>query len=112
MARERDDERIHGTAPDQDDATSADVEDLLRRLHEHLAETAERPVETEASRWLGEAEVVAADVADGDAPRAAVETRVRQVGELLSHVGATGDATADEHLAAARVLVADLEGRL
>lgn len=79
-------------------------DDPLRALHDHLAATAERPVERTASRWLGEAEAVAADVADGDAPEAAVERRVRQVRELLSNVEGTGDPVADEHVAAARRL--------
>lgn len=78
--------------------------DRLRELHDHLAATAERPVEREASRWLGEAEAVAADVADGTAPEAVVEKRVGQVRELLSHVEATGDEAADEHVAEAKRL--------
>lgn len=89
-----------------------DLDVLLRRLHDRLAATAERPVETGASRWLGEAEAVASDVAAGDPPQSAVVTRVRQVRELLSHVDATGDDEADEHLAAARDIVDALEGRL
>jgi len=88
-----------------------DVDRLLSRLHDHLAATAECPVERSASRWLGEAEAVAADVAAGDAARSAIETRIGQVEELLSHVETTGDEEADEHLAAARELVDRLEGR-
>ena len=98
--------------PDDGRNDAPGVHEQLRRLHDHLAATAERPVETGASRWLGEAEAVAADVADGEAPRSAIETRVRQVRELLSNVESTGDAEADEHLAAARDLAADLEARL
>ena len=86
-----------------------DVDDRLRALHDHLASTAELPVETDASRWLGEAEAVAADVADSDAPRSAVVTRVGQVRELLSHVDDTGSEEADEHVEAALELAAAIE---
>ena len=87
----------------------ADVEARLRELHDHLAATAELPVETGAGRWLGEAEAVAADVAEGDAPPAAIATRIGQVRELLSHVDGTGHEEADEHVRAARELAATLE---
>jgi len=79
--------------------------DRLRALHDHLAATAERPVEREASRWLGEAEAVAADIAHGDAPESVVEKRVGQVRHLLAHVEETGDAEADEHVREAKRLV-------
>ena len=96
--------------PGGDDAERApddgDLEARLRELHDHLAATAELPVETDASRWLGEAEAVAADDADGDAPPSAIETRMGQVRELLSHVSGTGNERADEHVAAARELAA------
>lgn len=82
--------------------------DRLRALHDHLAATAERPVEREANRWLGEAEAVAADLATGDVPGSVVDDRVRTVRELLSHVEETGDATADEHLREARALADDI----
>ena len=94
----------------RDDANApSDAEGLdarLRALHDHLAATAELPVETDASRWLGEAEAVVADVADGDAPRSAVETRIRQVRALLTHVEDTGNGDADDHVEAARGLAA------
>ena len=80
------------------------LDDRLGALHDHLAATAELPVETDASRWLGEAEAVAADVARGDPPPSAVETRVGQVRELLSHVEGTGNEAADAHVEAAREL--------
>ncbi|MFB6169547.1 MAG: hypothetical protein ABEJ06_00215 [Haloarculaceae archaeon] len=76
-------------------------------MHDHLAATAERPVERTASRWLGEAEAVAADAA-GDVPEQVVEKRARQVLELLSHVEGTGDEAADDHVDAARELAAEL----
>jgi hypothetical protein len=82
--------------------TNERVSEWLAELHDHLAATAERPVATDASRWLGEAEAVSADVATGDPPSSVVAKRVEQVRELLSHVDETGDPAADEHVAAAR----------
>lgn len=90
----------------------ADLAELLAALHTHLAETGERPVDREAARWLGEAEAVAADVADADAPAGAIETRVEQVRELVAHVDATGDEEADKHVEAVRRLVDAIEGQL
>jgi hypothetical protein len=76
------------------------------RLHEHLAATAELPVERTASRLLGEAEAVADDLrtADSDvqAERAAV------VLELLEEVEETGNDEADGHVERARSLAAEL----
>jgi hypothetical protein len=83
--------------------------EALAELHDHLAATAERPVERTASRWLGEAEAVAADARHIDDPAVARE-RVAEVATLLSNVEDTGDAAADEHVAAARSLAAELSG--
>ena len=99
----------HGERDGAPDDEPRDVDAMLGDLHDHLAATAELPVATDASRWLGEAEAVAADVADGDAPAAAVETRVGQVRELLAHVEGTGNDAADGHVAAARELAAAIE---
>lgn len=80
------------------------------RLYDHLAATAERPVERRASRRLGEAEAVADDMRDCDA--SVVVERAAVVADLLAAVETTGDATADEHLERARELadeIADLE---
>lgn len=82
--------------------------DALAALHEHLAATAQRPVERTANRWLGEAEAVAADVAAGDAPRTVVEERVRTVRDLLSHIDSTGDPEADEHVREAKALTDEI----
>jgi len=81
---------------------TADRETALEALYDHLAATAERPVETGASRWLGEAEAVAADALRGTPPDDVVRERVEQVRALLEHVDGTGDAEADRHVAAAR----------
>jgi hypothetical protein len=80
----------------------------LQALHDHLAATAERPVERDASRWLGEAEAVAADLAVADLPPDVVHERLEHVQSLLAHVDETGDSEADEHVAAAKALTADL----
>ncbi|MFB6218522.1 MAG: hypothetical protein ABEH77_04980 [Halobacteriaceae archaeon] len=84
------------------------ADERIDALHDHLAATAERPVETRASRWLGEAEAVAADAREAP-PEVAVE-RVARVRELLSNVEATGDDEADEHVAAAAELAAAITG--
>lgn len=95
--------------------TGSDADPALRRLaddlHARLAATAELPVETEAGRWLGEAEAVAADAAGADVPEAVVEKRAEQVRRLLAEVDATGHPDADEHVAAARDLAAEIAAR-
>jgi len=88
-----------------DDAAGS-LGDLLAAVHEHLAATAERPVSREASAWLGEAEAVAADVATGDPPPAAVARRLDDLERLLGEVDGTGDAAADERVDAAREALA------
>lgn len=98
------------TRPEDDDR---DVETALERAHEHVVATGERPVEGRASAWLGEAESVLADVAlDPDPPAAAVRTRLDQARHLLDEVDATGDPAADDHLEAARDLLARAAERL
>jgi hypothetical protein len=84
-----------------DDAT---LDERLTALAEHLTATAERPVETTASRWLGEAEAVATDLAEGPVDREVAAERLGHVRRLLSEVEATGDETADEHVAEARAI--------
>jgi hypothetical protein len=91
-----------------DDALGADV----RRVHDHLLATQERPVERTASRWIGEAESVAGDLTRGDPDPAVLRERLSHVRDLLAEVDGTGDATADEHVAEARRLTADLLERL
>jgi hypothetical protein len=84
------------------------TDEQLRALYEHLAATGERPVERTASRWLGEAEAVAADLAEGDLSEDALPERLATVDHVLSHVDGTGDAVADDHVQAARDIVDDL----
>jgi hypothetical protein len=84
------------------------TDDRLRDLHDHLAATGELPVERSASHYLGEAEAVVADALRPGTGDEVVERRVEQARELLSHVEATGDERADEHVEAARACCADL----
>ncbi|MFC6975481.1 hypothetical protein ACFQL1_13810 [Halomicroarcula sp. GCM10025709] len=78
------------------------------RLYEHLAATAERPVERTASHWLGEAEAIARDLARSDLGREVRRERLATVASLLSEVEETGDPVADDHLDRAQSLVTAL----
>lgn len=89
---------------DTDDRVADRVDDLLDDLRDRLVATAERPVDREANRWLGEAEAVVDDVAGGDVADDTVRKRVEQARDLLEHVDETGDREADEHVEAARDL--------
>lgn len=88
------------------------MRERVRELHEHLAATAERPVETRASQWLGEAEAAAKDAAGEGVPPRAVAKRVSQVVDLLANVDGTGDDVADDHVARARELAHELDDEL
>ena len=92
-----------------DDAT---LHERLDALADHLTATAERPVETTASRWLGEAEAVATDLADGEVDRGVVAERIGHVRRLLAEVETTGDETADDHVAEARAIAVAVESAL
>nr|WP_255194588.1 hypothetical protein [Natronobeatus ordinarius] len=81
-----------------------DLDELGRRLHDHLAATAELPIDRTANRWLGEAEAIAGDVATSDLDEATTRTRVEQVRHLLAQAGRTGHDEADAHLETAREL--------
>ncbi|WP_135819593.1 hypothetical protein [Halostella litorea] len=82
----------------------SDHDATLRELYERLAATAELPVERDASRWIGEAEAVAADLAGSDLPPGTVAERVGHVQDLLAEVEGTGHPEADEHVERARAL--------
>ncbi|APX96216.1 hypothetical protein [Natronorubrum daqingense] len=84
--------------PDPDEPLEANLE----YLHRHLAATAELPVDRDASRWLGEADAIARDVATTDLERSVVDERVGKIETLLAEVDETGHEEADEHLEAAR----------
>lgn len=85
---------------------------LAREMYTHLEATAERPLPETANRWIGEAEAAAADAVGPDVPLSVVEKRAGHVRELLANVEETGDETADQHVAAARELAAEIETRL
>ena len=97
---------------DSEDHEDDDLRDLVADLHQHLEATAHLPVETSASRWLGEAEAVCADAIGPEVPESVIEKRVEQVRMLLSNVDETGNAAADERVGAARQLLAEIESRL
>jgi hypothetical protein len=94
------------------DSDDSDLQSLVADLHAELEATARLPVETRANQWLGEAEAVVEDAVGEGVPEAAVEKRVEQVRMLLSNVEGTGNDEADEHVAAARELVEEIESRL
>ncbi|WP_232685943.1 hypothetical protein [Halobacterium zhouii] len=101
-----------GEPPGRSDGSEGDADvpgEWLRELHDHLAATAELPVETAASRYLGEAEAVVADALGEETPDDVVERRVEQARKLLGHVDGTGDETADQHVAAAKRLARELD---
>ncbi|MFC6756263.1 MULTISPECIES: hypothetical protein [Haloarcula] len=83
-------------------------DERLRDLHDHLAATAERPVERTASRWLGEAEAIADDIAHGEMDASVRRERLGNVEHLLENVEETGDETADGHVAAAEAILDEL----
>ncbi|MFC6943206.1 hypothetical protein ACFQE8_25165 [Salinirubellus sp. GCM10025818] len=83
------------------------VDERFGRLHEHLAATAELPLDREATRWVAEAEAVAGDCLDIDSETVR-RRRVGHVRDLLSNVDATGHPEGDEHVETARELAAEL----
>ncbi|WP_254840934.1 hypothetical protein [Natronomonas marina] len=87
---------------------SDDIQADAQALYEHLAATAERPVERSASRLLGEAEAVADDMRGCEVE--VIEQRAAVVLELLDEVDQTGDDVAANHVASARELAAHLAG--
>lgn len=87
-------------------------DDDLEALYDHLAATGELPVETTASRYLGEAEAVVEDALAPDTTDDVVRSRVQQARDLLSNVEGTGDERADRHLGDARSLCDTLLERL
>ena len=88
--------------------TDDDPETTVEGLHRHLEATAERPVESTASRWIGEAEAVAGDLVGEDLDSEVLERRVGHVADLLANVDGTGDPEADDHVATAREITAKL----
>ena len=85
------------TDPIEDDERRAAVVEL----HDHLAATAERPIERTASRWIGEAEAIAADLVDAPNDPALVRERAGHIASLLAEAENIEDEVAAEHVAAA-----------
>lgn len=83
------------------------TDERFRALRDHLAATAELPLDREATRWVAEAEAVAEDCLDVGS-EAVRRRRIGHVRDLLSRVDSTGHSEGDDHVEAARALAADL----
>jgi hypothetical protein len=83
------------------------VDARVGELHDHLAATAELPLDRTATRWVAEAEAVAGDCLAIDDPDV-VRERIGHVQSLLANVEETGHPEADEHVAAAKALAAEV----
>jgi len=70
-------------------------------LHEHLAATAELPIERTANRWIGEAEAVAADLVEAPNDADLIRKRATHIVSLLDEVGDIDNPVANKHVAAA-----------
>lgn len=86
------------------------LDERVERIHAELEATEELPVDRTASRWVGEAQAVAADAASGGLEESVARERVGHVADLLENVETTGDERADEHVATARDLAVDVAG--
>lgn len=89
----------------------SDESDPVATLRDHLAATEERPVEREAGWRLGEAQALAAEIAEGEVDDATVVRRAAEIRTLLAEVDGTGDPEADDHVDAARELAARIANR-
>lgn len=83
------------------------TDERFRTLHDHLAATAELPLDREATRWVAEAEAVAEDCLDVTDPSVR-RRRVGHVRDLLGNVDSTGHPEGDDHVEAARALAGEL----
>lgn len=92
------------------DPTDDAATQKLTSLHEHLAATAELPVERTAAALLGEAEAIAGDLADAGTalPADVRRERLSHVRDLLDRIDGTESPAADEHLSAADAVLSDL----
>lgn len=84
----------------------SDPDELAAELHRELAATEDLPIERTANRWIGEAQAVARAIRD--APEEARREGARDVVRLLSEVDGTENERADERVARARELAAEL----
>ncbi|MCL9812337.1 hypothetical protein [Natranaeroarchaeum aerophilus] len=89
-----------------------DRQALTAELYSHLKATAERPVDRDASRWIGEAEAIAGDIAGADVSPDVIGERIGHVDRLLSEIDTTGDPAADEHVDEAKRLVGEIHEAL
>jgi len=89
-----------------------DLNEGVTAIHHNLAACLELPVERTASRWIGEAEAVARDLAEADPDEAVVAERLGHIQRLLGEVEATGDERASEHVARAEELTGEALERL
>lgn len=90
------------------DPNDSDSRDRLLELHDRLRTVLELPVERDASNWIGESEALVRDLVDRGASPEVRRKRLAKVKELLDEVEATGELQADEHVAAARRITAEL----
>jgi len=88
------------------------VDELVADMHDNLAATAELDVDPRANRWLGEAEAVAADIAEHDLPAGTVRKRAGQIRRLLESAGPTDNDEAEKRVRAALTLARKIETRL
>lgn len=91
-----------------DEAPSDDAFDPAAELHRQLRATEELPVEREAGWHLGEAQALAAEIADGDLDDDVVRRRAGEIRDLLDEIDTTGDREADDHVDAATELATRL----
>jgi len=100
------------TPPDDEPTPVTDISELVDELYDELRATEELPVDRTAGRWIGEAQAVAADVAEGDPPESVVHERVGHVRRLLSEVDDAGDAAATERVERASELAEEILDRV
>ena len=86
----------------------ADRSEIIFELHEELAATAERPIEQTPSRYIGEAEAIAADLIDAPTDRELIRDRATHIVSLLENVKETGDQAATERVETAKTLATKL----
>ncbi|WP_259519587.1 hypothetical protein [Halanaeroarchaeum sp. HSR-CO] len=79
-------------------------------LHDHLAATAELPIERAASRWIGEAEAIAADLVEAPNDPELIRKRATHIAVLLDEVEDIEDSTVNEHVGDAARLADQLRG--
>jgi hypothetical protein len=80
-----------------------EINHLLSSLHDHLEATEEKALPEESNRILGEAQSIAADLAEESVDRATAHERVEDILELLDELDdGTGNDDADDHVEAAR----------